>query len=550
MQTTNKHRALIDHLNDRKQQFKKGEYEADCYFSSYLLTHKEFLGFEFASGRYSNLAENQDLLRCEVRVGDYEFDGCGSFVTDDVSKEDDYISMRNLLWELTPQAFRVAQVDFLENCERTVDSNVARSASRFSKVEPIWFKNKYYDLPELDMDELKETVRSASKKFDTHPKIADSSISFCIEKLVRHYANSEGTSFNESGKFYKLAIGASMHAKDGELLELFQSCVSKDVHSCESMMKNLDFYVSEMISDLLEMADAPVQKPGSFPLLLDAYSAGVSLHEVVGHRLEGERQNSEVEGDTFEGKIGQIVAPEFLTLIDDPTLKEFKDSSNVIHYLTGHYDIDDEGVPASKVMLIENGELKNYLLSRVPVNGYSEKLNGHGRTDGVENIIARMSNLIAYSNNPFSQEELNEMAILEASKASKEYCIKFEDFMGGYTGTSADFLRITPQKSYRIWAEDSLDEDTGRYFKKGDLQLVRGIEACGTPLILFRNMLAMGDDYAVGPGNCGAESGSVKVCSISPSILLSNIQIVSKAKGALENPFPKPSAYLLEKKEE
>ena len=85
------------------------------------------------------------------------------------------------------------------------------------------------------------------------------------------------------------------------------------------------------------------------------------------HRLEGHRQRDEGEGQTFTKKVGQLVLPDFLSVTDDPTLKEM----NGIR-LAGYYDFDDEGVPAQKVEAVETAVLRNFLMSRMPIKNFSQ----------------------------------------------------------------------------------------------------------------------------------------------------------------------------------
>ena len=103
------------------------------------------------------------------------------------------------------------------------------------------------------------------------------------------------------------------------------------------------------------------------------FAAAVFFHEVLGHRLEGHRQKDEDEGQTFTKKVGQEVLPKFLSVADDPTKSELAGVK-----LAGSYDYDNEGVPARRVEVIQDGILKNFLTSRMPIKGF-EQSNGHGR---------------------------------------------------------------------------------------------------------------------------------------------------------------------------
>src|SRR5579864_4490513 len=129
----------------------------------------------------------------------------------------------------------------------------------------------------------------------------------------------------------------------------------------------------KMASDLKALRGAPLAEPFDGPALLSGRSAAVFFHEVMGHRLEGHRQRGDTEGQTFTKKVGQLVLPSFLSVTDDPTLKELNGVK-----LAGTYAYDDEGVPAQRVVAVENGVLRNFLLSRMPIANFASS-NGYGR---------------------------------------------------------------------------------------------------------------------------------------------------------------------------
>ncbi len=161
--------------------------------------------------------------------------------------------------------------------------------------------------------------------------------------------------------------------------------------------------------------------------MLSGRAAAVFFHEVLGHRLEGHRQRDETEGQTFTKKVNQLVLPAFLTVTDDPTLKEFNGVK-----LAGSYDFDDEGVPAERVNAVENGVLKNFLMSRMPITDFDHS-NGHGRRQPGLMPTGRQGNLIVTSTNTVTDSELRQKFIEEIKKQGKPYGLYFDDIQGGFT---------------------------------------------------------------------------------------------------------------------
>src|ERR1700736_4654519 len=158
---------------------------------------------------------------------------------------------------------------------------------------------------------------------------------------------------------------AQTRADDGmELLrvETFQAPTAKGLPG-ES---ELSAKIEKMATDLKALRAAPVAEPFNGPAMLSGRAAAVFFHEVLGHRLEGHRQRDEQEGQTFTKMVGQKVLPDFLSVVDDPTLRELGGIK-----LAGAYAYDDEGVPSRRVEVIKDGALKNFLMSRMPIRGFS-----------------------------------------------------------------------------------------------------------------------------------------------------------------------------------
>jgi len=270
----------------------------------------------------------------------------------------------------------------------------------------------------------------------------------------------------------------------------------------------------EVAEKLLELRKAPEMEPYTGPAILSPEAAGVLFHEVIGHRLEGERQRSPTEGMTFKNKIGEKILPEFLTVIDDPTLKEENGKA-----LSGYYEIDDEGVPAQRVVLVENGVLKNFLLSRRLVKGFTRS-NGHGRADESSKPMARMGNLIVRSSKTYPMEELEKMLLDLLKEKGKEFGFIIEHVEGGETNTSRygfQAFKGTPVLVYKIYAKD------------GRKELVRGVDIVGTPLAILDKIVATSESYGVFNGICGAESGFIPVSTVAPAILVSEIELQKKS---------------------
>jgi len=254
----------------------------------------------------------------------------------------------------------------------------------------------------------------------------------------------------------------------------------------------------------------------------------VFFHEVLGHRLEGHRQRGENEGQTFTKKVNQQVLPEFLSVTDDPTLRTLNGVD-----LSGWYEFDDEGMPASRVEVIKDGVLKNFLMSRIPVRDFASS-NGHGRSHSGLMPTGRQGNLIVTSTRTANDADLRKKLIHEIKKQGKPYGLYFTDIQGGFTLTQRSLpqaFEVLPVMVWRVYPDGRPDE------------LVRGVDIVGTPLAALSRIELTGDKIEVFNGICGAESGSIPVSAAAPAMLFSEIEVQKRASSLTRPPtLPKPES--------
>jgi len=279
-----------------------------------------------------------------------------------------------------------------------------------------------------------------------------------------------------------------------------------------------------MIRDLQALRSAPLVDPYTGPAILSGRASGVFFHEIVGHRVEGHRQKSEEEGQTFKKKVGQPVLGSNFSVYSDPTLRRLGNAD-----LVGAYTYDNEGVKARRVAVVDHGILKNFLMSRSPIEGFPRS-NGHGRKQQGFAVVARQSNLMVEVSGPVSHAELKRMLAEEIKKQNKPFGLYFQDIEGGFTLTGRlipNAFNVLPVMVYRIYPD-------------GREELVRGVDLIGTPLTTFSKMVAGDDQIATFNGICGAESGSVPVSASSPAVLVSQIEVQKKQKSQERTPILPP----------
>ncbi len=481
------------------------------------------------------------LLTVMVRVGDNELDnfhemresGGFGFYFPGGNKvylpiEDNENAICQMLWLQTDKIYKEATDKYAK-----VKANIAVKVEEEDK-SPDFSKEKVYQYYEpllkpedikFDSKKWEEKVKMYSKIFLDNPDIlkGDVSIRFKVER--KYFVSSEGGKIAQNMVYVRLYISGSIKADDGMVLPLNESYFAYSTTDLPDDKEVIND-VNELVKKLELLRIAPVVEPYAGPALLSGPASGVFFHEIFGHRIEGQRQKSVSDGQTFKKKVGENVLPDHISIIMDPTIDNYNGTD-----LNGYYKYDDEGILAQKVVVVKDGVLKEFLMSRCPIENFSNS-NGHGRAEPGRQPVTRQSNLFVVTTNPLPVEDLRKMLIEEAKNQNKEYAYLFQSVVGGFTMTGRylpNSFNVTPTEVYRIYVDGRPDE------------LVRGVDLVGTPLAMFSQIQEVGDKPEVFTGTCGAESGRVPVTAISPVIFVKQIEMQKKSKSQEKSPIlPRP----------
>ena len=442
-------------------------------------------------------------------------------------------AIRQAIWNETNNRYKFA-VDMYQRTKAQTTVNVEEEdkAPYFPEV-PV---EKYYEAPlpvektKIDLDEWAKRLKEISAVFKNQPGImqGDAMMIYTVER--RYFVNSEGTEVVQNLPYARIMVFGETKADDGMELPLNLSYFAydpKDLPSNDKIIAD----AKEMVKTLEALRVAPMVDPYTGPALLSGPASGVFFHEIFGHRVEGQRMKSESDGQTFKKMVGEYVLPADMHVYDDPTIREYAGED-----LNGFYKYDDQGVKAERVDVVVNGKLNEFLMTRTPIDGHPRS-NGHARAMGGFDPVSRQSNLVIETSNPKTPEELRQLLIEEVKKQGKEYGYFFKEVTRGFTFTGkggTNSFNVTPLEVYKVFADGRPD------------QLVRGVDLIGTPLSMFSNIIYAGNDARVFTGMCGAESGSIPVTAISPTILVNKVETQRKAKS--QDILPILSAPGLEKK--
>lgn len=461
----------------------------------------------------------------DVRVGSREFDShhasrnvapVGAYVQALPLDPGDTLAARQVAWLATERAYKDAVERFvaLKN-QRDVRTEDEDKSPDFSTEKPTQYIGEPVPALGLDVGVWKKRLATASARFKGKKDIHESHVSLQARRRTRWHVSSEGSEVQFSDRSYRLMVTASTQADDGMHLSRFRSFEAWTPEGLPTDAE-LETAVAEIVAGLEALRRAPLAEPFTGPAILEGRAAGVFFHEVIGHRLEAHRLRSDADGHTFGKKLGQPVMPSFLSLYDDPTILKIGNTE-----LNGHYFFDDEGVPARRASLVDDGVLKEFLLSRTPARGLLQS-NGHGRRQEGRPLVARQGNLVLEASETVPAPSLRARLVEEAKKQGRPYGLRFVDIQGGFTDTSrhgTQGFKVMPTVVYRVYTDGRPDE------------LIRGVDIVGTPLTMLMRIQAAGDDYGIFNGVCGAESGWVPVSATSPSLLVGQIETALKDKG-------------------
>lgn len=502
------------------------------YFLSYAVSDSDNIGISAQFGAITGSNESRRRIAdVQVRLGTSGEDNThgdhrnSALTTIPLPLTDDREAIARSLWFATNRGYGSALDSYLKvKTEQQVRAKEEDTSPDFSSEKPINAVLPASPALGVDRTAWEGRLRELSGLFKQYPDVFFNTVALQAGTETDYFVSSEGTKVATPNHVARLIIVARTRAADG--MDLFRAeTFEADEAAHLPDQKVLTEKAVAMARNLEDLREAPVTQPFNGPAILSGRATAVFFHEVLGHRLEGQRQRGDEEGQTFTKLVGKQILPPFISVADDPTLSTFEGTS-----LSGHYSYDDEGQQARRVDLIKDGVLDTFLMSRLPIASFSNS-NGHGRAEVGHMPTGRQGNLIVTSSKSVSDAELREMLKAEAKKQGKAYGLYFEDISSGFAVTtrrSPQAFQVIPLVVYRVYVDGRPDE------------LVRGVSIVGTPQAALSRILATSNKEDVFNGICGAESGSIPVSAVAPAMLVSEIETQKQAQGTARPPILPP----------
>lgn len=264
-------------------------------------------------------------------------------------------------------------------------------------------------------------------------------------------------------------------------------------------LKGYEFYNNINIEDIAKeaarsavtMLKAENCPSGKMPVIMDNGFGGVIFHEACGHGLEAAAISK--RASVFTDKIGQKIASDKLTAIDDGTIPGSWGSIN----------IDDEGIKSRRNILIENGILKNYMVDRYNGKLIGIEPTGSSRRESYKYVpVSRMTNTYIAPGTDKKEEII----------ADTEFGLYAKYMGGGSVNPASGEFNFAVSEAYII--------------RNGKIcEPVRGATLIGNGAEVLHNIDRISDNIALAEGMCGASSGSVPVCVGQPMLRVQNITV-------------------------
>ena len=511
--------ALLTELDRSKAQLKMDQVAAP-YYIEYRVNDVEEYQAEAAFGA---VRESQRMryrvLRVVVRIGDYKQDSYynqGMGETNILPLDDDPIALRHQIWLATDEAYKAAGEAFTEKQAALKQFSADLSpVDDFAKA-PIVADVEPTVTLQVDAAHWKKTLEDVSNLYRQYPDVQSVSASAHFSAINEYLVNSEGTVTRSGKKTYNVGFNSSAQAADGMRLSrnpFWMFADAKELPTHDALLAD----ARKTLDTLVALRQAPiVEEEYRGPVLFAPDAATDVVASLLGTNVLGRKPQLGRPNRTvgaFATSLKTRVLPNFLSVVDDPTLHDFHGKS-----LVGTYEVDDDGVKAQPVTLVDNGTLVNYLVGRQPIRDFPAS-NGHGRAGTGAYPAPNLGVLLLKSKEAQSPDEMKKRVIQMITEQSKPYGYRVETLGAGNS----------PRLLYRVYQDGHEELVRGAVFSELDVRALRS------------DLIAVGNDPLV-----SNRSGGIATTVISPSLLFDELEV--KRADTSKDKLPDYPAPPLEKK--
>jgi TldD protein len=490
--------ALLTELNRSKAQLKMDQVAAPYYIEYRVNDVDEYQ----AEAAFGAVRESQRVryrvLRVVVRIGDYKQDSYynqGMGETNILPLDSDPIALRHQIWLATDEAYKAAGEALTEKQAALKQfSAETNPVDDFAKAPVVAAVEPTVAL-QVDAAAWKKTLEDVTSLYRQYPDVQSVSASARFSAVNEYLVNSEGTVTRSGKKTYSITLNSSAQAADGMRLSrnpFWMVAKAEELPTRDALLAD----ARKTLDTLVALRQAPiVEEEYRGPVLFAPDAANDVVASLVGTNVLGRKPQLGRPNRTvgaFATSFKTRVLPDFLTVVDDPTLHDFQGKS-----LVGTYEVDDDGVKAQPVTLVDNGTLINYLVGRQPIRDFPVS-NGHGRAGAGTFPAPNLGVLLLKSKEAQSPEELKKRVIQMITDQGKPYGYRVETLGPGNS----------PRLLYRVYPDSHEQLVRGAVFSELDVRALRS------------DLIAVGNDPQV-----SNRTGGIATTVISPSLLFDELEV-------------------------
>jgi TldD protein len=469
-------KAMLAELKRSQEKLQLGQLQRPYYIDYQVTEIQDNIGDATLGALSTDQINSGRLVRVVVRIGDYKQDsyfGEGMGAVEVMPTDNDEMALRRQLWLATDKAYKSALSGFTEKQAALKNVETENDLADFSQEKPA---QSVRDLArvDVDLDKWKQTLRATSDLFRSDPSLETSSAMMNFRVLNRYFVNTEGTVARNGKTIYTLVFSGSDQADDGMHLERSHGWVVIKPGELPKQ-DEIEKEARQLIGTFSALKKAPlVEDDYRGPVLFSADAATSLFERLIVPNILGIRPDlgnpARTNGEFASYYKGRVL-PEAFTVVDDPKAKEIDHQT-----LAGSYDVDDEGVEAQKVTVVEKGVLTSYLLGREPIRDFPHS-NGHGRTALAGAPRPQISNLIFKAEGGVPVEELKKKLIQMCKDQGRPY--------GYFVETTGP--QLSPRLLWRVYVNDGhMELVRGAVFKQLDTRALRSdIVATGSDTYVY-----------------------------------------------------------------
>jgi predicted Zn-dependent protease len=550
--------------------------QAAPYYIEYRLLDIEQKTVAASFGALLSSATSRNrFMDVNVHVGDYQLDnsnfiGGGDFrgfigSTGGVGVDGDYDSLRQDLWLATDQAYKEALNQL--SSKRAFLLNLTRPPEipDFSREQPVTDVE-----PKLATDwtsrNWEQEARDASSVLRAFPELFGTRIIYHMAVMNYYLMTTEGTEVRVPRVVAAIEASFETQSDDGYPLHNFYTAYAATpagLPASAVVRQGLE----KAARDLMALRSGPAAPDYSGPVLFEAPAAGALLAQIIAPSVTGSRPPlASMQGfetllervggrSEWSGRVGTRVLPAGVSLVDDPARKDFQGAP-----LIGGYQVDDEGMHAQRVELVDNGTLKHLLMSRRPGPDF-EASNGHARGYYLSEPRAAMSNIFFQAAETKSPDALRKQFFDLCRQEGRTWCVvvrkmdnpavamsrqeDVSEYIGAMAGAVGAGDRL-PLLIYRVYLNDGREEPMrGALLRGFNIRALRSIAGIGNDFTPFLYMQSQQFGFAATALSAfGGAQGGLPTSLVAPSLLFEDVDV----RGARGEPrraprLPPPSLH-------